>query len=104
MDNALSTKEELEGKITTLKDLTYSTNNEDVIADINAEIKIYEGDIIKANKDIKDSQNAFNKIAERTTSIQAQREIDLAAAKETRNYLDVQSHVSYLQGRIADYK
>jgi hypothetical protein len=69
-DEARATKDALTIQIQTLEDLTYSYDDETILAEINAKIEEFRSEVTDAEAAIEDAQEAFNLIAEQDQVIQ----------------------------------
>lgn len=63
-DEASEAKTQLQSQIVALEDLIYATDREDIIAEINAKIEEFKGELTTADSTIADAQATFNTIAE----------------------------------------
>lgn len=101
-DEARATKDALTIQIQTLEDLTYSYDDETILAEINAKIEEFRSEVTDAEAAIEDAQEAFNLIAEQDQVIQKQRSEDLAKAAKDQAFLNAESHYQMVQSMIKD--
>jgi hypothetical protein len=92
----------LENQITVLEDLVYSTNDEEIIGEINQQIEDFRATIIEKELLIEEAQNAFNEIAEREIEIKQKRVEEEAAQAKEEAFLNAESEYNYYQMLVQD--
>lgn len=102
LDDAQYTKNDLESQIEALEDLKYTITDDNIIADIDAEISGMRDQITEADNVILGAMDAFNVIAEQQMVIEDQRIATETAYNKALALSNAAADLAWIEGRITE--